>query len=141
MGQTQKSILGSPRYHFLFNRCPLAVESGNQQEMTAEMSNFPSMRHHRQVICRQSSATCCQNSLRYSQVATVVWSGGPSRMHKVFFSLLMKWNGRPRTIGCSVFCIAKIGVNQPKINDSGVGGVECMFRSGYLGTRVDGSKK
>jgi hypothetical protein len=46
MGQTQKSILGSPRYHFLLNSCPLAVESGNQQEMTAEMSNFPSMRHH-----------------------------------------------------------------------------------------------
>lgn len=72
-----------------------------------------------------------------------LWSGLVVRLVciKCFFSLLMKWNGRPRTIGCSVFCIAKIGVNQPKINDSGVGGVECMFRSGYLGTRVDGSKK
>lgn len=73
--------------------------------------------NHRQLVAKTGS--------RYSQVATVVWWSVPCAFSGLF--LLMKWNGRAATMGYSVLCLAKIGVNKPEINEGGVGGVECML--------------
>ena len=99
MRKTHKSILGSPSIGYLFvSKRGLEATLGRRIEKSARNDSgnvkFPiDAASHRQVICRQSSATCCQNSLRYSQVATVVWWSVPYTFSG-FFSLLMKWNGQ-----------------------------------------------
>jgi len=61
-----------------FARCLWVVESGNRQELTAEMSNFPSMRHHKdRLFVGNHRQLVAKTGSRYSQVATVVWWSVP----------------------------------------------------------------
>ena len=86
MEQALRSILGSPPSpcHFGSKSCqlPLGRRIGKSARKDSGNVKFSiDAASHGQVICRQSSVTCCQNSFE-----SPLWSCCPSRMHLAVFS-------------------------------------------------------
>ena len=71
-------------HHFGSKSCQLPLGRGIGKSARNDSGNVKfsiDAASHGQVICRQSSATCCQNSFE-----SPLWSGGPSRVHLAAFS-------------------------------------------------------